>query len=354
MNTSQKATISICFVVEALAGIKTMGIDHEALLTQAGISPSLLEDPAARISAAQYGALWHIIADVLDDELFGIGRRPMRRGSFTMLCHAIIKSDTLERAMLRALRFKRLVIDDVEGELRREGPHAHILLLDRPTECGDTPPPPAGVFLYSSYLVMLHGLACWLIGKRIPLLQVCFRCGEPVFSAELKTLFSDNIHFQSTHSGFTFDSKYLDMRNIRDEAAMKRFLRNAPANYLVKYKDLNSLSARVRRHLRDIEPTEWPSFPSLAQQMGLSPATLRRRLDSEGHSYRALLDSVRKDSAMVLLGDSTLSIAEVAEKLGFTEYSSFYRAFRQWTGVGPRAFRQTMVSPTCGPPNTTE
>ena len=344
MSSGQKATISVCFVNEALAGVKSLDIEHEPLLAQAGISPSVLNNPDARVSASQYAALWHMIADLLDDEFFGIGRRPMRRGSFTMLCHAIIHSDTLERALIRALRFKRLVIDDVAGQLTRDGTHACITLVDQPAERDGPRPPAAPVFLYSAYLVMLHGLSCWLIGKRIPLLEVSFRSAEPAFSAELKTLFSDNIYFESEHSGFCFDSKYLDMKVIRDEAAMKRFLRNAPANYLVKYKDLNSLSARVRRLLREVEPADWPSFPELAQRLNLSPATLRRRLDSEGHNYRGLIDDLRRDSAMALLGNSSLSIAEVAEKLGFTEYSSFYRAFRQWTGVSPRAFRQTSKS----------
>ena len=345
MSPTQKGVISVCFVREALTGTGLSAVAQHALLQLAGISPDLLNDPDARVSAHQYGALWHAIADKLDDEFFGMGRRPMKRGSFTLLCHAIINCDNLEKALNRALRFKRLVIDDVEGRLQREGTQAQIVLIDQPAAQGDPPPPPARVFLYSAYLVMLHGLACWLIGKRIPLLQVCFRSKEPEFAEELKTLFSDNIHFECEHSGFSFDSKYLEMRNIRDEAAMKRFLRNAPANYLVKYKDLNSLSARVRRALRETEPADWPSFPQLARDMGLSPATLRRRLGSEGHSYRTLVDETRKDLALVWLEDPELNIIDVAEKLGFTEYSSFYRAFRQWTGCSPRAFRQSLGEP---------
>lgn len=340
MSSTQKGTISVYFVKEALAGLQHRGVQPEILLQRAGLPADILNHPDARVTAQQYGALWHLIADLLDDEFFGMGRRPMRRGSFTLLCHAIISSDTLEQALRRALRFKRLVIDDVAGELRREGLHASIVLVDQPIQRGGPTPPPARIFLYSTYLVMLHGLACWLIGQRIPLLKVCFRSKEPDFSAELKTLFSDNIHFECEHSSFEFDAKYLDMRNIRDAVAMKRFLRNAPANYLVKYKNLNSLSTRVRRMLRDTEPIEWPSFPELAHSLGLSPATLRRRLTSEGHSYRALVDNVRRELAEELLQQSDFSITEVAERLGFTEYSSFYRAFRHWTGCSPRAYRQ--------------
>lgn len=342
MSSAQKGTISVCFVNEALAGTGLDNAEKRLLLIRAGISQDILSDPAARVSAQQYGALWHAIADKLDDEFFGMGRRPMKRGSFTLLCHAVINSENLEKALNRALRFKRLVIDDVEGRLQREGGQAHIVLVDQHVARSGPPPPAARVFLYSTFLVMLHGLACWLIGQRIPLLEVRFRSKAPYFGTELKNLFSDNIRFECEHSGFSFDSKYLEMRNIRDEAAMKRFLRNAPANYLVKYKDLNSLSARVRRSLRETEPVNWPSFPQLAQDLGLSQATLRRRLESEGHSYRALVDEMRKELALALLKQPALSITDIAEKLGFTEYSSFYRAFRQWTGHSPRAFRQAM------------
>jgi len=342
MSSTEKGTISICFVAEALAEMIARGYDQNELLARAGIPPALLKDPATRVSANQYGALWHLIADILDDEFFGMGQRPMKRGSFTLLCHAIITSDTLERALHRALRFLRLVIDDVKGELRQDGPFAHIVLEDLPAHPSDHARPPKRVFSYSTFLVLLHGLSCWLIGKRIPLLQVDFRCAEPSFTVELKQLFSENMAFDRDHSGITFDSKYLSMKNIRDERSMKKFLRNAPANFLVRYKDLNSLSVRVRRHLREMPPENWPDFPALAEQLGLSSATLRRRLDSEGHSYRSITNELRKDLAIQLLVDGTQSTAEIAASLGFTEYSSFYRAFRKWTGSSPSHYRKTM------------
>lgn len=348
MSPGHKPTIAACFVKEALAGSVARGFDAQWLLQQAGIPAEVLTDPRARVSAQQYGALWHLTADLLDDEFFGLGRRPMKRGSFALLCHAIISSTNLEQALRRALRFLRLVVDDVEGCLRLDGDHAEIVLLDHPSSSVGPPGPPHGVYLYSAFLVIVHGVACWLIGKRIPLLQVWFRSTEPGFRTELMKLFADDIRFSCDHSGIRFDAAFLRMRNSRSLTDMKRFLRNAPANFLVKYKDLNSLSSQVRRHLRTMEPAVWPSFPMLAQQMGLSPATLRRRLTSEGNSYRLMIDELRQEQASALLADPSLSISQVAEKLGFTEYSSFYRAFRQWTGSSPRAFRRTLAAPSQG------
>ena len=80
LPTADKGTISIAFVLEALAGVRARGLDANALLTRAGISPELLNAPQARVSSAHYGQLWHLIAEGMDDEFFGmeIGRASCR------------------------------------------------------------------------------------------------------------------------------------------------------------------------------------------------------------------------------------------------------------------------------------
>ena len=337
IKTLEKGSISICFVHEALACIRSRGLDQNALLLQAGISPELLASPTARVSSRQFGALWHLIAQTLDDEFFGMDSHRMKAGSFTLLCHAVIHSDTLERALLRAMRFLRLVLDDVAGELTRDGETAHILLKDLPAST--IPANSKRAFAYGTYLIMLHGLACWLVGRRIPLSTADFSCAEPVFSDEWRILFSRNLNFNQTHCRISFPARYLDMGNIQNERTMKEFLRSAPANFLVKYKNSDSLSAKIRRRLREWSPAAWPDFETLAHQLNASPATLRRRLDDEGESYRAIMDELRRDLAIALLSDTPLSMSDIAAELGFSESSAFHRAFKKWTGTRPGEYR---------------
>ena len=340
IKTREKGSISICFVHEALACIRSRGLDQNALLLQVGISPELLAFPSARVSSRQYGALWHLIAQTLDDEFFGMDSHRMKAGSFTLLCHAVIHSDTLERALLRAMRFLRLVLDDRAGELTREGDTAHILLKDlHTTSAGDSPATSQRAFAYGTYLIMLHGLACWLVGRRIPLSTADFSCAEPVFSDEWRILFSRNLNFHQAHCRISFPARYLDMGNIQNERTMKEFLRSAPANFLVKYKNSDSLSAKIRRRLREWSPAAWPDFETLAHQLNASPATLRRRLDDEGESYRAIMDELRRDLAIALLSDTALSMSDIAAELGFAESSAFHRAFKKWTGTRPGEYR---------------
>lgn len=337
MNTlrepPEKGTIAIGFVREALACVHAQGLDANRLLHDAGISPELLAQPGARVTSQRYGALWHAIAQATDDEFFGMDSHRMKTGSFTLLCHAIIHSATLERALLRGLRFLRVVLDDLAGELRRDGGTARIVLRDM------APGPPRRAFAYGTWLLMLHGLACWLVGQRITLERADFRCAEPDFSAEWRVIFSPQLHFGQPHSGIAFAAHYLDLPNIQTEASMKEFLREAPANFLVRYRNSNGLTAQIRRHLRNLHPCAWPDFAMLAQQFHLSQATLRRRLEAEGQSYRQILADLRKDMAISLLADASLSIAEIASQTGFAETSAFHRAFRKWTGANPGDYR---------------
>ncbi|MEZ5579673.1 MAG: AraC family transcriptional regulator ligand-binding domain-containing protein [Candidatus Competibacteraceae bacterium] len=101
----------------------------DAMLRSAGISPDLLELPDARVSAAHYGILWHVVARALNDELFGLDSHPMRHGSFKLLCFAVLGAGTLEKAMRRALDFLALVLDDTQCRLGIDGSEGSIILI---------------------------------------------------------------------------------------------------------------------------------------------------------------------------------------------------------------------------------
>lgn len=336
---AEKGTIAIAFVHEALVCLRERGLDERPLLERAGISPELLALAQARVPSSAYGLLWHGIAQQIDDEFFGLDSRRMKSGSFTLLCHALIHADTLERALRRALRFLRLLLDDFHGELEIDDGIARIRIIDRIDSATGQPIPPRRAFAYGTYLLLLHGLACWLVGRRIPLLSAQFRCAEPPYSQEWRVLFAPELSFAQAGSGISFDAGYLALHNCRDEPAMKEFLRSAPANFLVKYKNSASLSARIRRRLRGQAVADWPGLPALARQLNQSEATLRRRLDAEGSSYRQILDDLRRDMAIGLLADRQASLADIAAALGFSEASAFHRAFRKWTGSRPGEYR---------------
>jgi AraC-like DNA-binding protein len=68
---------------------------------------------------------------------------------------------------------------------------------------------------------------------------------------------------------------------------------------------------------------------------------MRRILKELNTSFQEIFDDVRKDMAISYLENSDLMQEEIAEKLGFSEASSFYRAFKKWTGKPPTAYRKS-------------
>jgi len=72
----------------------------------------------------------------------------------------------------------------------------------------------------------------------------------------------------------------------------------------------------------------------------MSERTLQRRLREEGTTYQATLERTRHYLARDLLRNTQMSLAEVAVQLGFSEPSTFFRAFKRWEGATPGQYRE--------------
>ena len=333
-STAEPGTIAISFVAAALQSVHGRNLNADELLANVGLSSSLLQVPQARVSAKHYGALWRAIAAALDDEFFGQDSRRMKVGTFAMLCHSVLSCKTLGHALDRSLRFYALILDDISGSAERDAKEARIVLRDAP---GVAP----RVFAHELLLMLLYGVSCWLVGRRIPILRTEFSYAEPAHSAEYRLMYCADLHFNRAHTLLAFEASYLDLPVVQNERSAKEFLRTAPESILLKYKNGSSLSARVRRRLRQFLPGTVPDFEQLADEMSITPATMRRRLHEEGESYQSIKDQLRRDLAISYLSHSKRSVMDIALELGFSERSAFHRAFRKWTGASPGEFRRS-------------
>jgi AraC-like DNA-binding protein len=332
---AEPGTIAICFVAAALQSVRGRDLNADELLANVGLSSSLLDMPQARVSAKHYGALWRAIAAALDDEFFGQDSRRMKAGSFAMLCHAVLGCETLGHALDRSLRFYALILDDISGSVERDTQEARIVLHERVAGAGRR------VFAHELLLMLLYGVSCWLVGRRIPILRTEFSYAEPAHSAEYRLMYCSDLRFNRSNTLLAFEAGYLDLPVVQNERSAKEFLRSAPENILLKYKNVSSLAARVRRRLRQCLPGPVPDFEQLSEEMGMTPATMRRRLHEEGETYQSIKDQLRRDLAISYLSHSSRSVTDIAMELGFAERSAFHRAFRKWTGASPGEFRRT-------------
>lgn len=330
----EKGSVSIYFVQSALEGLLARGIDTTQVLLEAGISPALLQSPHGRVTPQGFSSLWLGVAALLDDELFNQDSRRMKVGSFAMLTHSLLGCGTLHGALKRMVRFYNLLLDDFQCELEVNASGVRLTIRHVSPQGRLRP------FGFETLLMMQHGLACWLVGRRIPILSASFCYPEPPRSAEYRRMYSEKLEFDQDATALCFDQALLDLPIVQDRQSANAFVRNAPANIVLKYKNSSGLAAQVRRRLRAAARAEWPDFNALADSLNMAPATLRRRLEDEGQPFQSIKDQLRRDMAIELLRHSSSSVAVIAADLGFAESSAFHRAFKKWTGVNPGPYRQ--------------
>lgn len=88
-------------------------------------------------------------------------------------------------------------------------------------------------------------------------------------------------------------------------------------------------------------PVRYPTIDYTAHRLGIPVRTLQRRLKESGLTYSELVEQTRCELACRLLDKPGAKAAAVARTLGYTDPSSFSRAFRRWTGMSPRAYRHS-------------
>lgn len=81
------------------------------------------------------------------------------------------------------------------------------------------------------------------------------------------------------------------------------------------------------------------TLEEVAADLNLSPRSLRRKLESEGNSFRSIVEDARQQLATQLLRATDMKLEELSSQLGYADTASFNRAFRRWHGVSPGQFR---------------
>jgi AraC-like DNA-binding protein len=329
----EKGTIAVSLVEEAVRCVARCGVDPSPMLEEAGISPHLLAAPQARVSSAKYGALWSAIGRELDDEFFGQDAHAMRSGSFVAMCQAALTARNGGQAIARTTGFMRLVLDELTAQV--EATSERVRLVYRLREGA----PEKEMFAYATHFILVYGVVCWLVGRRIPVRAARFACAEPAAGHEYRSMFCDDLRFGERESYVELEPAFMELPVVQTQKSLKTFLRNAPASFIVKYRNPDSLGARVRRALRARPISEWPGADALAAELRIAEATMRRRLKREGETYQSIKDALRRDMAIAALQSGEQTIADIAVAVGFAEPSAFHRAFRKWTGARPTDYR---------------
>ncbi|WP_437880941.1 AraC family transcriptional regulator [Pseudomonas sp. LRF_L74] len=255
-------------------------------------------------------------------------------GSFHLVSYVMMSSPNLKEALERLVRFMPLLGNGVTVLFSREQ-GCHRLSFEEHPEAGITRPrqfSDAGV-------AALLGFCRWLTGGNLPQpLAIEFDYPPPADISEYQRLFDCPLHFGVVQLSILFGTReLLAPLSTANEAlaALHENFAEARLSLLCG----NSLVARVRTLITENLDRGGCDMELVAKALCVSKRTLQRGLEREGVQFKDVLGAVRRQLAEHYLRHTRDGLAQVAERLGFLEQSSFHKACLRWFGMSPGRYR---------------
>ncbi|MFL6212159.1 MAG: AraC family transcriptional regulator [Pyrinomonadaceae bacterium] len=329
-------TIQVRSVVKILDAAAHAGVAPQALCRAVGLDPDLIADPDNRIPFAQLVALYEHAAQLTGDDAFGlhVGERTSPT-LFDVLGYVVINSPTLGAALDRLVRYHAIWTDGAIFTLTEAG--AQVWLSYDYVAGVATPRRHDCEMTLAINVVFTRRLISIDWQPRV----VSFQHPQPADIAEHKRIFRAPVHFNQPRNELVLDRALLALPIARADAGLYALLDRHAQELLARLPQRDDTTAQVRRLLNNALSGGDPNITAIARQLGLSARTLQRKLRTEGTAYQDVLDDMRRELAQRYLRERDMAVCEVAYLLGFSGPSAFHRAFRRWTGVTPKEFRQT-------------
>lgn len=308
------------------------------LLANAGLAHVCFDDDA-RMSFADFSRLCEHAARMLGDPCLGLHAgesvRPGYLGSHGI---ALMSCTNVRELLDRSLRYSRLVYDACRNEIDiRDGLCIRYWRSALPGKAA------VGRIQDELNMALWVCLARWICGRSdLDPSWIAFRHQKVAEEDEYRRLFRCPVHFGARESAIAFPEWMLDLTLPQANQQVRQTMDALCERLLIRLQSsiepswLTDSRAAILRAFEN-----GPPHPqAIASALGTTEIELRARLAERGLSFRALVDDLRRQLALIYIEDPNLALVDIACLLGFSEQSAFQRAFKRWTAKTPGKYRQ--------------
>jgi len=327
-------TLGLAPICRELQG---QGVAGDDLLRSIGLAPDAPDDPACRITIGQKLAFFDQARRRSRERAFALeaGRRH-RLQDYGIFGFAATSCQTATDALRFGLAHGRVAGNILERAFRIEG-DVGILETHDPLGFADLLPT---VLEFS--LAKTQRLIELVVGEPIRPKRVLLPYAAPEHHADYRRVFDCDVVFDAGTAEWHFDVALLDRRCPNASPFAHRLASQSCAEMLAELEERRpAIVQAVRaRYLEAGTRSGAPTADEIASSLRMSPRTLARRLAEAGVNYRDLTEEIRCRRAFELLARKGMTIDDVADRLGFSDASSFRKAFKRWYGNTPIEYRR--------------
>jgi AraC-like DNA-binding protein len=307
-------------------------ISVPTLLRRAGLPATLFEQEKIYITTAELFALWRSVSDLCSDPVFGLKLgTELRFERSHPLAIAGVCSRSFNDALQRLARYKQLTCpEEIRVQRKAQEAAVEILFLKAREAQPD---------------IMVDVGLSWILnvgrrgsdGKITPLRVELARPAK--HRALLEEHFGCRVQFKAARNALVFHRSDLDRPFVTHNEELVTALGMHLESELNLHKESAHVSEQVKETLRRLLAGNRPTLRDVAQELGMSPRTLQRRLTDAGITFQQLLEDTRRELARHYLTQSSVELNDAAFLLGFKDANSFFRAFHAWEGTSPGEWR---------------
>jgi AraC-like DNA-binding protein len=333
----QAATISPIYVKSALQGAIKKGYNPEEILLAQGLPPQILHNPKLRISTLAFAELSKALTELMRDEVAGLLQKPSPIGQLRLLTKACLTSRSLKESFLTWRDGTNWLDSSVSSYTHFTDNGGFIAFsCDRADGIEEH-------YITDTILTTFHRIHCWLANEFLPIERVDLMYPQPAHSEEHRFVYyGAPVHYNQRRNALHFNQQLLERPCQRTADELREFFRNPHAHIMTLPRQSKSAYIKTRLWMEKLfrEGDGLPQLTEASAYMGMTEQTLRRRLKADGYSFNKLKEDTRRDMAIYYIKQSKLSVEEIAFRLGFSEASTFIRAFKKWTGLTPLTYRK--------------
>ena len=316
-------------------GFLNAGIDASAIYERCGITRRHIEDPQIRTPHDAQSIFWKACEDATQDPYIGLhlGQYvPIYQGQ--VIEYLFLSSPTFEDGLRRALDYQRLLSDVVRGELTQEQNSCtfsiKVSIDERPEIRHLVDAIQLGAIRFFNALTQ---------GQFVPLSVTVTHEGMGD-NREYHKVFGCPVIFGGQANAIEFNPDILQLPSLHAEPELMKAHEQIAQEQISRLKK-QDIIVDVNRIIGELLDSGDIGLDSVSERLGMTARSLRSRLADAGTSFNNLLANYRCNLAKQLLARTTESIDEIVYLTGFSEPSTFYRAFKRWTNMTPIEYRKS-------------
>lgn len=331
--------VAVSFV-QAIAQAAGLMLREDGIVVAGGrVVRSLTVTDGRHVPEVEYAAFveWLGRREASQAGLVAAVTRRLRSNDLGVLGLAMKTAPTLHVSLEKLTRYSPLLAGAMDIQLQVT-PGRTSLVIDS----GRGGPRPSGIRSECMVAAIVRTIRC-IAGVGHHVEAVCFRHGCAGDAEHYAVLFECPVLFDGDCDEIVLKTSALDAPNRLGDRALCDFFTERLDEELGASKSGESVKSQLLGHLAGALETGLPRAAEIAKALGMSERTMYRRLASEGWTYRDVLHEAQTALARDLLAGSDCSIAEIAFRTGFSEQSTFSRAFKRRVGHTPAQYRRQDV-----------